>query len=396
MFPTESPAPLKTKLKVKFGESSWRLATREVEAFVTETGGQLGPVTFQIGGKSIRPFSIAPWVEEQVDPSVPTVDRLQRGDFFCLPFGGNATPFKGEHHPVHGETANRRWRLESATPHSLHLSLATKIRKGRVDKYVSLLSGQTAIYQRHIISGMAGPMSFGHHAILKMPDHPGSGRISTSRFKTGNVVPVPLENPAAGGYSSLQAGGQFRSLARVPMANGGFTDLSVYPARRGFDDIVVLMSDIRQPFTWTAVTFPAEGYVWFALKDPHVLGQTLLWLSNGGRHYAPWNGRYFNALGLEEVTSYFHYGLAESAKRNPLSLKGYTTTHQLDPKQPMTVNYIMALATIPKGFDRVREIIQTTDGKSVRLISYNGRSIGVALDMGFLSAKNHGQRRISK
>ncbi len=375
---------MKTKLKVKFGQPSWRIATSEVEAFVTQTGGHVGPVTFRVGDRKIRPFAVAPWAEEETDRSLPPILKVLRGDFFCLPFGGNATPFKGERHPVHGETANARWRLESAAAGELHLSLATRIRAGRVDKYISLRRGQTAVYQRHVISGMSGPMNLGHHAMLKFPDAPGSGLISTSRFLRGQVAPLPLENPAERGYFCLRPGATFASLERVRTQTGELTDLSRYPARRGFEDLVLLQSDDRQPLAWTAVTFPGEGYAWFALKDPRVLRQTILWLSNGGRHYAPWNGRHAGVLGLEEVTSYFHYGLAESAGKNPLSAKGFATCHQLHPQAPLTVNYIMAVAPIPKGFDRVAEIIPTASGQSVRLVSRSGRVIRVPVDLDFL------------
>ena len=95
-----------------------------------------------------------------------------------------------------------------------------------------------------------------------------------------------------------------------------------YPARRSFEDIVILINDKRPSFAWTAVTFPAEGYVWLALKDPRILSQTILWFSNGGRHYTPWSGRPVNVMWLEEVTSYFHFGMAESVNKNPLSIKG--------------------------------------------------------------------------
>jgi hypothetical protein len=375
---------MKPNLKTKFGQPSWRIVTGEVEAFVTETGGHLGPVTFRVGRKKIQPFSIAPWAEEKTDPTLPPILKVLRGDLFCLPFGGNATPFQGKQHPVHGETANSQWRFESAAAGSLHLSLPAKVSGCRADKYISLLPGQTAIYQRHVINGLIGPMNFGHHAMLKFPDQPGSGQVSTSRFVSGEVVPAPLENPASGGYSCLRVGGKFRSLAKVPLANGGWTDLSVYPARRGFEDIVMLLGDDRQPFAWTAVTFSAEGYVWFALKDPRVLRQTILWLSNGGRHYPPWNGRHVNVLGLEEVTSYFHYGLAESAAKNPLSARGYPTCQQFSPETPLVVNYIMAVAPIPKDFDHVAEIVPAADGQSVQLVARSKRKIRVPMDLNFL------------
>jgi hypothetical protein len=379
---------MKTGLNIKLGQPSWRVATREVEAFVTAIGGHLGPVTFHVGGKIIQPFSVAPWAEEKTGSSQPSILKVLRGDFFCLPFGSNATKFKGEQHPVHGETANGRWRLESADAGSLHLSLTTKIRAGRVDKYISLCPGQTAVYQRHVISGMSGPMSLGHHAMLKFPDSPGSGLVSTSRFKHGDVVPVPLENPATGGYSCLQPGGKFKSLTKVPLANGGFTDLSIYPARRGFEDIVMLSGDERQPFAWTAVTFAADGYVWFALKNPRILRQTVFWLSNGGRHYPPWNGRHVNVMGLEEVTANFHYGLAESAKKTPIATTDRVTSFTLDLNQPLTVNYIMAVAPIPKGFDRVAAIIPAADSQSIQLVSRNRRKVRVSVDLNLLGIEN--------
>ena len=374
---------MKARTVLKSGQPSWRLATPEVEAFVTETGGHLGPVSFRIPGQTVQPLSVAPWAEDKINPALPPIMKVLRGDFFCLPFGGNATPFQGERHPVHGETANSKWKLEARGAGRLHLRLATRIRRGQVDKHIVLRPGHTAIYQRHIISGMTGPMSPGHHAMLKFPDAPGSGLISTSRFVHGEAIPEHLEHPEQGGYSWLKPGGTFNSLRRVPTLDGRTTDLSVYPARRGFEDFILLVADPRQPLAWTAVTFPDEGYVWFALKDPRVLRETVFWMSNGGRHYPPWNGRHVNVLGLEEVTAYWG-GLAESAARNPLSSRCFATCLKLTPEKPLAVNYIMAVAPAPKGFDRVKAVTPAADNQSVTLTSRSGMRICVPLDLEFL------------
>jgi hypothetical protein len=362
------------------GQPSWRIVAGDVEACLTQLGGHLGPVRF---GK-IQPYSTAPWCEEKLDPATPAILRVLRGDFFCLPFGGNATPCRGERHPVHGETANARWKLESQTDHSLHVSLQTRIRPGRVDKRVFLRPGHNTVYQQHVISRMTGPMNFGHHAMLKFPDEPGSGIISTSRFVYGQVLPVPFENPEQYGYSALKPGTEFTSLKKVATATGELTDLSRYPARRGFEDLAMVVSDSALPFAWTAVTFPKQRYVWFALKDPRVLRQTIFWISNGGRHYAPWNSRHVNVMGLEEVTSYFHLGLAEATRRNPLVAKGFPTCLRLNPQTPTLVNYIMAVAPIPKGFDRVVAITPAKDGQSVKLTASSGRTTIAVLDLNFL------------
>ena len=368
------------------GQPSWRLSSPRVEAYVTQTGGHLGPVTFDRRGAKIRPLSVAPWAIERLDRSQPPIIRVLRGDFFCMPFGGNATPYKNEKHPPHGETANARWKLESCVSASaqrptLHLSLRTRVRAGRVDKYVSLATDHDAIYQRHVFSGMSGPMNFGHHAMVRFPDEPNSGVVSTSPFVYGQVFPEPMEQPENRGYSVLKPGAEFDALGAVPTVTGETVDLSRYPARRGYEDLVMLLSDDRVPFAWTAVTFPKQRYAWFALKDPRVLRSTIFWISNGGRHYPPWNGRHVNVMGLEEVTSYFLLGLAESVAQNPLAKRGYPTHVRLDPQRPLVVNYIMGVAAVPDGFDRVDAIGESDGGVTLRS---GRRSVHVPVDVSFL------------
>jgi hypothetical protein len=93
-------------------------------------------------------------------------------------------------------------------------------------------------------------------------------------------------------------------------------------------------------------------------------------------------------MGLEEVTSYFHLGLAESANSNPLVAKGISTCLQFSPKMPTVVNYIMAIAPIPKGFDRVAAITPAKDGQSVELTACSGRSTVATLNINFFGIKN--------
>ncbi len=376
--------------RIVCGQPSWRLASPQVEAFVTEVGGHLGPVTFDRKGRKLRPYSVAPWAEESTDPSMPAILKALRGDFFCMPFGGNDTPFGREKHPLHGETANARWQFQSlettAARTCLHLSLTTKVRPGRVDKRICLVDGQNTLYSQHVVSGMSGPMNLGHHAMLKFPDAPGSGLVSTSRFVYGQVFPQAFELPEKRGYLWLQPGAEFKSLQRVPTITGQTADLTHYPARRGFEDLVLLVSDAKEPFAWTAVTFPKERYVWFALKDPRVLRETVFWLSNGGRHYPPWNSRHVNVMGLEEVTSYYAVGLAESARPNPISRKGLPTCLILSPKTPLVVPYIMGVAAIPAGFDRVTSIRGARGNQTILLKSASSRQAEAAVNLDFLRA----------
>jgi len=367
-------------------QPSWEFSSDTVNAAVTRLGGHLAPVTFRCGARQFSPFSVAPWADEKMNADTPSILKALRGDFFCCPFGADETPYGGETHPPHGETANAEWHFESLKQSDsgadLHLSLETQIRVGRVDKFLSLRNGETAIYSRHVLSGMNGNMTLGHHATLKFPDEEGSGHISTSRMAGGWTFPGSFEDPAQGGYNSLNPSSTFKRLDRVPLAQGGYADLSRYPARRGFEDIVQIVHQDSPDFAWTAAAFPKEGYVCFSLKDPRVLQSTVLWISNRGRHYAPWNSRHVNVMGLEDVTSYFFLGIAPAEKPNPISREGFKTFAKLNPKQPTTINYIMAVAAIPRDFERVKKIIPDTQG--VTLVSTAGHRVPEKLDSTFL------------
>ena len=127
--------------------------------------------------------------------------------------------------------------------------------------------------------------------------------------------------------------------------------------------------------------------MWFALKDPQVLKQTVFWLSNGGRHYPPWNGRHTSVMGLEEVTSFFHYGLLQSVENNSLADRGHATCFHLDSSVPLDVRYITAVAEIPKDFDGVETISMGLDKGAVLLRSANGTEVSVRLDLKYLQSE---------
>ncbi len=368
------------------GQPSWAIGSSHVYAAVTCLGGHLGPVSFRVGKHGLVPGAIAPWATERLSKDMPAILRVMRGDFFCMPFGENTTLWKKEKHPPHGETANEKWVRVASETHEegsfLHLRMQTGVRKGRVDKLIVLKAGHSAVYSQHIVRDMRGPMNFGHQAILKFPAYEGSGRISVSPFVYGQVFPGTFENPAEGGYSSLRPGAEFQALSEVPLERGGVTDLSHYPARRGFEDLVLVAADPQCNLGWSAITFPRDRCVCFSLKDPRVLASTVLWHSNGGRHYPPWNGRHRNVLGVGEATSYFHMGLAESAGKNPLNERGIPTSFMLNPARPLVVNTIMAMAGIPAGFDIVKTI--SVDEDSVILLSASEKTVRIPLQPNFI------------
>ncbi|MBI3867213.1 MAG: hypothetical protein HY299_01675 [Verrucomicrobia bacterium] len=353
------------QMRTVHSQPSYILSNGQVELAVTQLGGHLAPVTFfKDSDQPIQPYHISPWQDERRSPMPAEVLVPLRGDFFCLPFGGNAEEARGERHPAHGETATGRWSgavvAKSGDVATLTLSMDTKIRKGHVTKRLSIVDGQNIVYSQHTIEGFAGPVPLGHHATLAMPDADGSVRVTTSDFQLGMTCPGMFSDPKKAEYQSLLPGAEWKDLAHVPaMAKGASeADLTRLPARRGFADLVQLVNvarDATQGPAWTAATFSDAGYVWFAMKDPAMLNSTVIWIENHGRHGHPWRGRN-NCLGLEDVTAHFADGLAASIRENTLTRQGFATAVELKSDHPTRVNYIQGVVKTPRGFERVQTI----------------------------------------
>jgi hypothetical protein len=336
----------------------------------------MAPVSFQLAdGRKVSPYALAPWLPSEVDAATPVLLRELRGDFFCFPFGPQAEG------PPHGETANASWELLERSAAALVLGLDARDTGARVVKTLSLRAGETAVYIEHKISGAEGRFNYGTHPIL---DFSGvaerEARISTSPIAWGSVYPGVFSDPHDGAFGALLPGAEFETLEAVPLASGGATDVSRYPARAGSDDLVMVANDpAHGPFAWTAAL--VDGYVWFCLKNPRDFPATLLWLSNGGRLAAPWNGRHRCRLGLEEVCSHFSDGV-ETSRRDLLAARGLATSRQFTPDETVRLAVVQAVAAVPGGFGRVVAITAGAAGVSVE--GEFGATVEVPLDWQFV------------
>ena len=346
-------------------QPSYVIRTPEVELAVTRLGGHMAPVTFyRNDSKPVQPYHITPWQDEKPKHvPVPVLAPL-RGDFFCVPFGGNADVVDGEKHPPHGEVSGSKWELLDSRKQdgvtSISLGMKVKANGGRVSKHLHLVDGQNVVYSQHIVGGFAGKYPLGHHATLAMPDKEGAVRFATSPMRFGMTYPGTFSDPKQREYQSLLPGAKWNDLARVPALAKGVTDadLTRYPAREGYADLVQLINEPSEKTggpAWIAATYTDAGYVWFALKDPSVLNSTVIWIENHGRHGHPWNGRN-RCVGFEDVTAHFADGLSASRQDNVLTREGVATAVELKADVPMSVNYIQGVVKIPYNFDAVRTL----------------------------------------
>jgi hypothetical protein len=213
-------------------------------------------------------------------------------------------------------------------------------------------------------------MCLGHHATLAADDDRRQLAISSSPFAHGATFPGLYSDPRNGEYQALAIDKPFRSLRRVPtrFKSPGVIDATKYPHIHGYEDQIALF---KQPGTgpaWITAVAAGAGYLWFSLKDPAVLPATVFWMSNRGRHGAPWNGRNL-CLGLEDVCGYFAAGLAPSAKANPVSRMGIPTTISLSKRRDTHVRAIQGAVKLPSGFVKVRGVRFTDEGMTFRCVS---------------------------
>jgi hypothetical protein len=345
---------------ISAGKNVLALSNGETEVCFTVKGGHMAPVKFFADSeKPVEPYFISPWQEEDGPVEGPGVLEPLRGDFFCMPFGGN-NKYKDEVHPPHGEVSEQDWEFSDGSASDkgesfIELKIQTKVRAGTVTKRASIRRGHSAIYISHKIEDFAGPVTLGHHAIL-----PGDRVhfLSTLPLITGitDTAPPP---PSSGEYFSADPGKFFELLSDVPTIwkDPSRADYSVFPMLNGFVDILQVFPENPGPGKpmWFTASVPSHGYLWYSFKSPDILPSTLIWQENRGRHEAPWNGR-TSCMGIEEVLGHLASGLEVSIEENILTKRGLRTSMVLDGKNPLIIKNIQGVCRIPDGFDRVATI----------------------------------------
>jgi hypothetical protein len=356
------------------GAASHHLSTPELDLFVTARGGHMAPVVFHLDGRDVSPYSVSPWQPHEF-PDQPHLLSVLRGDFFCLPFGGQL------HGPPHGDPANAEWLLASIDGRCITLRQKATDTDAVVEKILSTRPEHHAVYIEHRISELDGDYNYGTHPILDLSAMPeGAARISVSPFKWASVFPGKFSDPANGEQQTLKPAAEFTDLHAVPMMDGGSADLTRYPARAGNDDLVMMVNEVPhagQPFAWSAAVM--DGWMWFSLKNPDDFPATLFWMSNGGRSGPPWNGRHLGRIGIEEVCSYFSNGVDESRKASP----GFPTTRRFTAGETVSLKVVQGVAAVPDDFGMTISI-RPVGENSVAITGEPGKEIIIPIEWEFV------------
>jgi hypothetical protein len=333
---------------------------------------------FAVSGREV--LHTAHWVEDGVeggtDAPVP-IERKLAGDFFCAPFGGGDLPDT----PAHGWTANSSWslicRVETGASAIMKFELDRSVRDARVSKEVTLKAGHPAVYQKHVIRGGSGPLTYAHHPMVSMKN---GGHIGFSTKRLARTPAKPLEPKHI-----LQYPAQTTDFEHFPDRDGGSFNLHSYPKGRKNEDFITLIEAPETQLGWTAVTREEEGDIVLFLKDPRSAPVTMLWYSNGGRDYAPWNSQHIGVLGVEDGCTAGAATVAEACSLNPISETGVQTAVQLTPQSVVEIRHAILAISRPVTWRGVCAVERVANEDLLRLTGLDGDILEVPFDVNFFN-----------
>jgi len=306
--------------------------------------GHIADLGIDAGDRVLRPLHRAPWIGEADLPVeiAPGLERLS-GDFLCAPFSRSDI----EEAPPHGWPANSPWTVvaSSEIPNGWRatLRLVKPVLGAVIEKTLILRDNHPFLYQEHRLIGGSGELPVAHHAMSVMAR---GGELAFSPKRFAETPADPLEPDPARGRYRLTYPAHVQDIRHFPTRDGGVADLTTYPADEHCEDFVTLVEEPGNVLGWTALQRQAEGDLVLVMKNPVDLPVTMLWYSNGGRDYAPWNGRHLGVLGIEDGRT--AVGHLQSLGDNTLKAAGVPTSFSLTPDSAISFRHVLGGAPLQK------------------------------------------------
>jgi hypothetical protein len=331
---------------------NWSLDWSHGSVTVHSGAGAIGRTCFRLeDGREVEPFHEAPWITagEAVEPGL----RNLRGDWPCLPFGrvygpddrlvgpwrslveapvpDSASPLAESDFLLHGYSANAEWSLVSKTEREIVLGLDypgdSPIQ--RITRSIRPLEGQAGLDVAVTITARRRCVRpFGFHPNFALRGTPGSFHIEPGPYRFGLTHPVDEVLARAAPNSRIA------SLADVPLKAGGGERFDRLPFADDREDIIQLCGIEKGMH----LVDHHDRVAWDLTWDTAKLPSCLLWMSNRGRKFAPWNGRNL-CVGVEPVASAFDFGSVIAGADNPVAKEGIVTALTIELGAPFTVGY---------------------------------------------------------
>ncbi|MEQ8481756.1 MAG: hypothetical protein RIC18_13945 [Hoeflea sp.] len=348
--------------------------------------GHLMHFTVVEEGRLLSPLHRAPWVDDPdavFEETTPANVRRLSGDFFCAPFGRNDV----EPGPTHGWPANSAWSHsgteESEDRLTAVFTLERTVMGATVEKRLTLRAGHPFLYQEHRLSGGEGAISVAHHVMVRME---AGGRLAVSPKAFACTPDEALEPDAARGRSILAYPAEASDLRSFPLADGDTADLGQFPPGEFHEDFVTLVeAPTDGPGAapgWSVVSRNTEQDRVLVLKNAAELPVTMLWMSNGGRDYAPWSGRHTGVLGIEDGRA-SGAGHADSVRQNRLNARGFPTAYALSEDHCVSIRQAIGACSMDENEGDVADLSTASGCVTLRFVT--GREKTLRFDEEFLA-----------
>lgn len=298
-----------------------------------------GTVTgeFVLDGKKVSPLYSHPWPENDQTGLI----GFLKGDFFCAPFGirpsdtisgYEATKSNSEKEYAHGYSSNGKWKEAQGSDDKATITLQYKESViDKVDREVSFLKDRIGIsFKNSVFVKEDTSLPIGAHPIFKLPESIGSAKLVLPKYNKIYTYPIKTDET-----SILKINQAEDDITKMSMANGETIDMTNLPLDYKTEEVLMVagVEDGR-----VCLENHEEGYRAVLEFEADKIPNFLLWVSNRGRQFEPWNGRNL-CLGIEPVASAFDFGTDSSRSDNALSKQGVKTCVPIKKDAPFEFNY---------------------------------------------------------
>ena len=297
-------------------------------------GATIAQALLYAGHQPVQPFFQNPWRDDPRD--MDSLTRHLGGEWPCVPFGVPHAPpnlpadwqcdvgSAPWHHHAHGYGAHAIWALAQLDDQTAvaEISYPDDSPIAGLKRRVCLVSEHEIRMELCIEARDTVSLPIGLHPVISLADAaPLTAKLCVAGTDTAWTFPLEVE-PENSYLQPDQRGVPFSSLMS---AQDGPVDASCLPFPAQSEDLVLL----TQPKGRVSLMRPDLGYQVDIKWDDTELPSCLLWLSNRGRQYAPWDGRVC-AIGIEPVAAAFDLGVDHSVSdTTPLARDGVRTAIEL-------------------------------------------------------------------
>ncbi|MEP3274805.1 MAG: hypothetical protein ABJN26_00740 [Stappiaceae bacterium] len=312
-------------------------------------GAMLHDCAFQPEGtQEVRPLYDAPWRGDsgpEFDAQPPIIQGLGC-EWPCVPFGRSGEQLvlpsewkTGDTQPwddwAHGYASNNDWDIEQLDATTLKASIDYPVDTPilRLEREVRLQADRPGLFiSLEIHARRETSFPLGLHPVLSMVGAaPGELQLVVPGSTRVWSFPVDVE-PGRNHFSPNQQDLPLNGLKDV---TDKLADPRFLPPPGQSEDLLLLSGTGGS----VGLINPVQGCITTVHWDSGQIPGCLLWISNGGRDYYPWNSR-VAALGIEPVVANFDLGMAHSVSSdNPIAQRGIPTTISVGPDRPFKCAY---------------------------------------------------------